>query len=228
MTTIDPIELKNIDDEEVFDVVNKLEKSFDIKFSRTAFFNVKTFGDLCDIIQAHIDQEYQESCTKQQAFHKIRKAIGETLPVTETPITPASDLSVLFPPKKRRQQIKAFEDRLGIKVNILTSSAWLSMALEIGLLLSFLAFFIDWKIALSGIAFFMAAFKIAGKLAKDLNLQTVRQLTEKVVIEHYAAIRRTKGTVNRNEILETIKTAFSSHLAIDKKYLTADASFNWA
>lgn len=70
--------------------------------------------------------------------------------------------------------------------------------------------------------------KIADKLGKDLDLQTVRELTEKISKENYIDIRRTKGTVNRNEMLSTIIDTFSQDLDIDKDNLTRDDKFGWA
>jgi hypothetical protein len=97
----------------------------------------------------------------------------------------------------------------------------------IGFLLSLAAFFYDWRIALSGIVFFLAAMKIAERLGKTLDFQTVRELTEKLSREHYINVRRTKGTVNKQETLQVIIDTFSNHLAIEKAYLTREATFSW-
>src|SRR5437868_13104950 len=105
MTEVDQLQLEDYDDEDIFDVVIELEKSFKVKFSKTAFLNVKTFGDLCNIIQSYINYEHADGCTKQQAFYKIRRAINTVLPVKEGPIKPDSQLAELFPRKNRRQQV---------------------------------------------------------------------------------------------------------------------------
>ncbi|MET0637858.1 MAG: hypothetical protein ABWZ25_17640 [Chitinophagaceae bacterium] len=224
MTDFDDIKLENYEGEDISDVIGKLEKSFELKFSKTAFAEARTFGDICDIVGLHINHIHKDGCTKQQAFYKIRKAIAETQLIDEKQISLASNLVELFPWHNRRQKSKEFRNRLGIKVSILTYPGWLSLLFGIGSLLSLGAFFIDWKIAVAGIIFFASAFRIADWLGKDLELQTVRQLVEKVTREHYVAIRRTKHTVNRKEILDTIKDAFSNDLAIDWVHLTREAS----
>jgi hypothetical protein len=224
MRDLDDIKLENYEGEDISDVIVKLEKSFDLKFSKTAFVEAKTFGDICDIVGTHINHLHKDDCTKQQAFYKIRKAIAETQLIDEKQIGLTSKLVELFPRHNRRQKIKEFRNLLGIKVSFLTYPGWLSLLLGIGSLLSLGAFFFDWKIAVAGITFFACSFRIADWLGKDLELQTVRQLVEKVTREHYVAIRRTKHTVNRNEILDTIKDAFSNDLAIDKVQLTREAS----
>jgi hypothetical protein len=52
-------------------------------------------------------------------------------------------------------------------------------------------------------------------------------LTNKLTREHYVDIRRTKGTFNKQELLQTIIETFSNDLAIEKAYLTREATFSW-
>ena len=228
MTILDDIKLDEYEDEDIFDIVVKLEKSFAIKFNKDAFLNVKTFGDLCDVIESYIKYDNKEDCTKQQAFYKIRKAISETQLIDKKLINLDTKLVDLFPRQNRRRQGKIFQRQLGINLKFLTYPGWLALTLIIGLLASFIAFFIDWKIAVAGITFFAIALNIADKLGKDLAVETVKELTEKAAAEHYVDMRSSKLTVNRNEILDTIKDAFVSGLAIEKEYLTRDAKFSWA
>jgi hypothetical protein len=228
MTILDDIKLDDYEIEDIFDIVVKLEKSFAIKFDKDAFLNVKTFGDLCDVVESYIKYDNKEDCTKQQAFYKIRTAIGETQLIDKKIITLDTKLVDLYPRQNRRRQVKLFQRQLGVNLKFLTYLGWLALTLIVGLLASFIAFFLDWKIALSGITFFAIVLNIADKLGKDLAVETVKELTEKAAAEHYIDIRRNKLTVNRSEILNTIKEAFSSGLTIDKEQLTKDAKFSWA
>ena len=228
MTILDDIKLDEYESEDIFDIVVKLEKSFAIKFDKDAFLNVKTFGDMCDVIESYIKYDNKEDCTKQQAFYKIRTAISETQLIDKKAINLDTKLVDLFPRQNRRQQVKIFQRQLGAKLKFLTYPGWLALTLIIGLLASFMAFFIAWKIAVTGITFFAIALNIAEKLGKDLAVETVKELTEKAAAEHHVSMRSSKLTVNRNEILDTIKDAFVSGLAIEKKDLTRDAKFSWA
>src|SRR5688572_27287999 len=102
MTDIDDIKLDNYEDDDIFDVVVRLEKSFAIKFDKNAFIDVKTFGDLCDVIESYIKYDNKEDCTKQQAFYKIRVAISETQLIEKRLINLDSKLADLFPRRNRR------------------------------------------------------------------------------------------------------------------------------
>jgi len=228
MTDLDTIaKLDDYEDEDIFDVVVKLEKSFGLKFDKNAFFHVKTFGDLCDVFENHINYDLCDDCTTQQAFYRVRQAIASTLQVSRNNIQLDTKLSDLFPSRNRRQKAKEFKRAVGTNFTILTYPGWLALIFVIGFLLSLVAFFYDWKIALSGIVFFLAAMQIAEKLGKTLDFQTVRELTNKLAREHYVDVRRTKGTFNRQELLKIIIDTFSNDLAIEKAYLTREATFSW-
>ncbi|WP_247233794.1 hypothetical protein [Telluribacter sp. SYSU D00476] len=228
MTELDTTaKLDDYEDEDIFDVVVKLEKSFGLKFDKNAFFHIKTFGDLFDVFESHISYEHRDDCTKQQAFYRVRKAIASTLQISRNNIQLDTKLSDLFPSRDRRQKAKEFKRAVGTDIKILTYPGWLALTFVIGFLLSLAAFFYDWKIALSGIVFFLSAIKIAEKLGKTLDFQTVRELTDKLARENYVDVRRTKGTFNKQELLQTIIDTFSNDLAIEKAYLTREATFSW-
>lgn len=219
--------LDNYEDEDIFDVVVKLEKSFGLKFDNHAFFDVKTFGDLCDVFEVNIKHENRDGCTKQQAFYKIRKAISAIQLIDENEITLDSNLTELLPRHNRRKKTKELRNILGTDINILTYPGWLSLTFLIEFLFSIAALFFDWKIAAAGLVLFFLAIKIADRLVKELNLQTVRELTEKLAKENYIEIRRFGETINRREIVPIIVDTFSNDLDIDKTYLTRDAKFSW-
>ena len=88
MTVLNDItKLDNYEDEDIFDVVLKLEKSFGLKFEKDAFYNVQTFGDLCDIFTNNLQGDNSDDCTTQQAFYKVRNAIAATQLIDAKSIT---------------------------------------------------------------------------------------------------------------------------------------------
>jgi hypothetical protein len=208
--------------------VMKLEKSFGLKFKRDAFYNIKTFGELCDIFENNMTYQHTDDCTKQQAFYQVSNAISMTQKISVDQVKLDSKLTDLFPHKNRRRKAKEFKNYLDTDIKILIYPDWLASAFIIGFLLSLVAFFFDWKIALTGILFFISASKIADHFSKDFDLQTVRDLTEKLSRENYIDIRRTTGTINRKEIPQIIVDTFSTDLNISKSNLTREARFSWS
>ena len=72
-------ELKNVDSEDLEDVLVMIEKSFDFKFETAELKDVETFGHLCDIITNKVQGNNIDDCTTQQAFYKLRDAIASSL-----------------------------------------------------------------------------------------------------------------------------------------------------
>jgi hypothetical protein len=101
---------------------------------------------------------------------------------------------------------------------------WLGWTFAAGFIVSFIAFFFSWHYAVAGLTFFTLATWIASKFSKELDILTVKQLTEKISREHYSLARRQSGTMNRNEIVKTIQDVFIADHVIDREHLTEEAS----
>jgi len=228
MKIVPDIKLDNIDPEDFGDSILKLEKSFGIKFADNSMKDAKTFGDICDIIESQMNLTDKIDCTTQQAFYKVRKAIGLTQNFDESNIEPQTKLEDIFPRSNRRQNVKHFQQALGFSVDILGMKTWLALTLAAVFILSLIAFFFSWKYAIAGLTFFTLAMWTANKFSKELNISTVRELTEKISREHYSLARRQSGTVNRSEIVKTIQDVFIADHLLDREHLTKDASLGWS
>jgi len=111
---------------------------------------------------------------------------------------------------------------------MLTSPGWVTLTLITFFIASLIALFFDWKKGLSGLGISYLAIWIADKTGKELEQQTLREITEKTAALEYTKMRRIPGTINRYEIVATIIKVFSKQLGIDKADLTRDTKFSWA
>lgn len=225
MTLTQSIQLSDCDPEDINDIIKTLESSFGVQLDQYDLAEVKTFGDLCDVFENTIRLENREDCTSQQAFYKLRAAISESQGVEKETIRPDSRLTDLFPRKNRRKRIRLLEKQLDIKLNLLTCPGWVTFILITVFIASLIALFFDWKTGLSGLGISYLAMWVADKTGKELELQTLRELTEKTAALEYTKMRRIPGTINRHEIVATIKEVFSKQLDIDKEKLTRQADF---
>ncbi len=208
-------------------LTDKLEKSFGTKFADKSFKNAKTYGDICDIIESQISLTHKDDCTTQQAFYKVRQAIGLTQTFDERNIELPTKLEDIFPRSNRRQNIQHFQKALGFSVDILSMKTWLAWTIAIGFILSIITFFFSWQYAVAGLIFFTLFTWTISKFSKELNISTVQELTEKISREHYSLVRRQNGTVNRKEITKTIQDVFIADHLIDREHLTKDATIGW-
>lgn len=226
MNNTTTIELKNIDSEDISDMLLKVEESFGFKFGKTELKDVITFGELCDIITNKVLGDNTNDCTTQQAFYKLRKAISATLLIDKENITIDTDLQEFFPRRNRRQKIKELQRELGFSIDVLDIKEWMSWTIVLGFILSIIMFFFNWQIALSGLTFSILFSWTAIKFfATELELLTVGQLAEKISREDYFKARRNPTTVNRNEIAQKVKELFSKDLELEESALTRQATF---
>ena len=217
-------ELKNVDSEDLDDVLMKIEKSFHFKFEKPELKDVNTFGHLCDIITNKVQGNNIDDCTTQQAFYKLRDAIASSSYIDKNIIAPTTNLSILFPKHQRRQKIRDLDSKIGIKTEILRPKHWISSTLILIMVASFIGLFIFWKIALPCLALSVGGIKLAYRLANEFDLENVGQVSEKITREHYLKVRRISSTVNRNEVIQKIKELFRKDLD-DELVLERESTF---
>lgn len=209
--------LKNVDPEDIDDLLVQVERSFNIKFADKELADVETFGELCDRITNKIELAHTDDCTTQQAFYKLRDAITSVLEMED--ISPETQLSTILPRESRIQKIKAIENKLGFKLHILEPKGFIILSLLAILLISFIILFIHWPTGLCGLIISIFGFRIANTTGRELAVQTVGQVAEKMQRENYVKSRRNPGTVNKKEIEKILTDWFSEEFELDKTQL---------
>ncbi len=218
-------ELKDIDSEDLGDLLVKVEASFNIKFVGDELAHITTFGQLCDHISNKIQLDNSGDCTSQQAFYKLRDTISSTLQIDNKTISTEFPLADLLPRYSRRSRIKKLEKHLGFKLNILRPPRWVTRTLLIILLASIVGIFFNWQFGLAGLALSIAGLWYANKFGNELDVKTVGQVAEKMTRENYLKSSRNPNTFNKKEIEKVLIDWFSNYFDIDKSKLTKDAKF---
>lgn len=218
-------ELKNIDPDDISDLLIKVENSFNITFSDTELTHISMFGELCDHIANKIQLDHADDCTSQQAFYKLRDAISLILQIDKKTISTNHSLADFLPRKNRRLRTQKLEEQLGFKLNILRPPHWVTGTLSIISLASFVGLFLNWQIGLFGLVFSIAGFWLTSKIGNELDLQTVGQVAEKMTRENYLKSRRNPNTFNKKEIEKVLTEWFSYDLCLDKSGLNRESKF---
>lgn len=226
MTTLNTYKLRNIDPEDVSDVLLKVEKSFDIEFGQTELEGVNTFGELCDIIVNKVQGNNRADCTTQQAFYKIRNAIAEVLVIDKNSLTPATKLQQLFPKNMCRQNISSVEKLSGFKSGILRPKYWIAGAFVFMIVGSIAGLFFFWKIALAILLISIIGSRLADRFGKEFNIQTIGEWAEKISREQYIKARRNPNTTNKAEIALKVKELFLNDLVLEESELSRESTFN--
>jgi hypothetical protein len=217
--------LSNVDPLDMNDVILKVESSFDLKFDDNIFKDVKTFGELCDVIQREIKLVDSESCTTQQAYYKLRNAIAKTINLDKHYINPRTDLSELLASEDRRKITAGIDSELGFKTDLLRPREGVIIALVLLFIASLIKCFFGWQVGLAGIFLSIVGLKVANLFGKEISVKTVGDLARKISRENYLKARRNSETVNRKEIEQIINDLFTDGLDLDPKSLTRNTSF---
>ncbi|WP_153797154.1 hypothetical protein [Foetidibacter luteolus] len=219
MNQSDSQKLNETDPEDIGDVLRIIEKSFDIKFHHNDFAQVKTYGELCDVIVAKLALAKTNHCTTQHTFYQVRQAIAATQLINPDAIRPDTNMSELFPKKGRRKKVKQLEQSLDLELYLLSMNNKLSLALTACFLVSFICFFFSWKLALTGILFFTLVTWVAHKFSNSFNEQTTGAFVKRLTTEHYMHFNKHRDKVDGGEVQRIINELFTDRLAISKEEL---------
>lgn len=225
MVNFGTYELCNVDPDDISDVLIKVQKSFGFKFGDTELKEIKTFGELCDLVTGKVPADNSNDCTSQQSFYKLRNALSDTLHVEKTNITTDTDLQNLLPKQIRRNVIKNVDKLLGFKTDVLRPKYLVTGTLVIILLAFVVALFIFWQVGLIGLTLSIVGLTAATKFGNELDIKKVRHFSEKIARENYLKARRLTGTANKSEIVEKVKELFIADLGLEEHQLERQSSF---
>lgn len=211
--------LDNWEIENFEDCIPSIEEMFQIKFHSEELINVADFNELCDAIIEKITLENVESCTKQQAFYKVRNAFDKLGIKEKSALTLDNNLVELLPRKSRREKAKQINGALGFDINLLSPPQILYKSMFYGILISIFLLFVKWEIGLIGLFVLIPFMIILSKTAKELKVSSVRELVELITRENYLKVRSVNGTVNRKELKAVLTDWFSDMLEMDKDEL---------
>lgn len=209
---IDPLDLN--------DFLTAVEKSFGIQFQPEELPSGLSIRQFCKCISRKIPLPQDETFTSQQAFYKVRSAIASITNFNEKAIEPDTLLEELFPKKKRISQITALDQNLDVKLNLLQPPGWLEALLLLVLIVAFVGVFFKFKFAIPLIISYLGLW-IARKTAKNFSLQTVGELSEKMMRLNYIKSRR-KASVNIREIEKIVTTLLIDELGLEKQDIHPD------
>lgn len=218
--------LEHVELQDISDALITIQESFQISFREDELAKVKVFEDLCNLVHEKIDLEDKNDCTSQQAYYKLNQALSYTFNLSELHLLPETLIEHIIPRKNRIKKVKMLEDMLDMKLFLLSPPTWLTFVLVVVFFLSLLAFFFDWKIAVSGIVFSVLGLRIANKMGKEIDIKTVGELTDNMVFYNYIKSRRDPNTVNRRELDNVIKSIFINEFLLAPSALNKEARFS--
>lgn len=219
MNKLQEIRLQHFERQEIFSVIDSIEKSYDIELPEYAFSNAKTFGDVCDIIENRIYRDDKSICKTHQTFCRIRNCISETQGIDKNQINPSTELNNLFPKANRIKTIKAFQQALGTNLKMLGYPNIVLALMVLLLITALVCFFYNWKLALAGISLFAVALNVEKHFGKTFTVATVKEFSEWCEREEQIVLKNVALTKKRQEVIENIKQTIYNELIAPKNRL---------
>lgn len=219
------INLNKMRPDDIDDVLQKIQRSFDIRFEQEDLEHVKTFGQLCDAVVVKLKSKHSDSCSTQHAFYMLRNAINLSVETDKELIKPQTKLCNIFPRDTRLQVIAEIEKEMGFKMNLLKPKTGIVFTFSLILGASMIAMFFYPAIGGLGIILAVGGLALAGKFGKEMHVKTLGDLAEKISKEHYRNCRRNAQTVNRTEVTEKIKQLFGRELSMQPSVVARDPRF---
>ena len=209
----------NADLENIEDLIPSIEKMYKINFKENELAELANFDEFCEKIVAKINLENVDNCTTQQAFYKLRKSIVDLGIAEKNELNTETKLKEIFPRKNRRKIVKSLEKNIGFELNLINPPQIISISLFILILVSIVFLFINFKIAILGIIISVLGFKLAYRFGKEIEMNSFRELVEKITTENYLNVRSDKNTINRKELKNVMTDWFADNLGIEKSEL---------
>ena len=209
----------NADLENIEDLIPSIEKMYKINFEENELAELANFDEFCEKIVAKINLENVDNCTTQQAFYKLRKSIVDLGIAEKNELNTETKLKEIFPRKNRRKIVKSLEKNIGFELNLINPPQIISISLFILILVSIVFLFINFKIAILGIIISVLGFKLAYRFGKEIEMNSIRELVEKITTENYLNVRSDKNTINRKELKNVMTDWFADNLGIEKSEL---------
>ena len=209
----------NADLENIEDLIPSIEKMYKINFKENELAELANFDEFCEKIVAKINLENVDNCTTQQAFYKLRKSIVDLGIAEKNELNTETKLKEIFPRKNRRKIVKSLEKNIGFELNLINPPQIISISLFILILVSIVFLFINFKIAILGIIISVLGFKLAYRFGKEIEMNSIRELVEKITTENYLNVRSDKNTINRKELKNVMTDWFADNLGIEKSEL---------
>tara|TARA_R110000868_G_C10648250_1_gene744715 strand:+ start:58 stop:726 length:669 start_codon:yes stop_codon:yes gene_type:complete len=212
--TLNSFEIENIED-----CIPTIEEMYKFKFEEGETQSVKNFDEFCNLIITKIEFENVESCTSQQAFYKLRNSLIDENIFEKEKITPDTKLKELFPRKNRIKLVKKVENNIGFKLNILLPPKLIFYALVLLSGISLILLFINFKFGIIGIIISILGFYLCSWFGKEIEIDNLKELVEKITSENYLKVRTQKNTVNKSELKSIITDWFVENSGIEKEKL---------
>jgi hypothetical protein len=200
---------ENIDEEDLSDIILKVETAFNIQFQENELSLSMTVQDFYAIIINKINLRPVEDCTTQQVFYQMRSCIQEF--VNQPFLNPKTAFEAILPEKNRIVLLKKIESRLGLNDCLIESPSLYVILNAVGILFLLILLVLGQWNDITLLSLILSLNCLLLKTCKDLKFQTIGEASEYITQHHYFKLRRNPDTYNPKEIKHILINYFAGY-----------------
>jgi len=189
---------------------------------------IETIGQFIDYIFSKLtSKKYsnKEECSSQYIFYNLREIISENRIFSREKLSTKTKLDIIFPIIKRKKQILLLEQKIGFKINALTTPLFYNLLLMLTIIVTILSIFINifsstfmW----SSFLFSSVLICLSNPLTIVFKDKTIGELTKRIERENYIDSQKNKNTYNKKEVEKNITDLFIDYFDLQKSNINRE------
>jgi hypothetical protein len=225
---------------DAYELLLEVEETFGVKITDDRAVQVRTVGDLYELILDTSPQGNTSSnvCLSAATFRLIRRVANANLSLECPRLRPRDSVDALIPRANRRQLWRQLQKAVEAKLPRLVRPTWLT---RFGMLVSALSGFACAYRAMQSMAFGnsllagLAVSAIVGSLfavvttpfatRPDATFTSLRGLTNSVLANNYAALSKRFGASNASDIWNALCVIVVNQLGVKPELVSREARF---
>ncbi len=216
----------------------EVEERFAISVEDEEVLDIRTVGDLCDLVKSKLQPSASRDCLTSHVFYQFRCVFGSEFGVPREAVVPASDVESLVPQSQRRRAWRALSERLQWDLPDLKRAGWLERGLIAGFIAAILSVIVGsmsdhlsqaqaWALGISALPAFFLMHLMTEPLAIHIpeNCGTVGLLAKTTLGLNFRRIAEAREAWNEQELWQAIQDIVVDQLGVKASQITPDTDF---
>jgi hypothetical protein len=231
----DKIQRLELFGEDTCELVNTIEQSFGMRFTKEELAQATTIGVLARFVTEKLNYPLSQKCLSAVMFYKLRRAFVELFEIPRAKITPATSLYEVMPWTTRKKQWRTLQDRLNYVLPQLMLPRWTLMfsLLMTGVVLYLL---VEGKMlgsisvlvgTFAAIPVWFLALIFLSPFARQFpgRCESFGDLVTLALARNYAKLAATHGGSSEKQVAHLLLELIAAETSLDMEKLSLDSRF---
>ncbi len=210
------------------EIVLQVEEAFSISITDAEASQVRTVGDMHDLVMKKIPQVDREQCLTAKAFYCLRRGLMQMTGRMRGDVRPDTSVDDILPPGRRRRSWPRLAEMTGLKMPALHRPPWIVAAVAVAVTATFGAVCFaraPWAMVPGLPLLVLAAVVVTRPFATVApGCATVGDLARAFLARNFRAFSESGGA-SANEIWDSLQRIIAEELGVRQSDVTRQARF---